>query len=64
LKPNFSGNFKLSDPSITAKEIKTGIYELNLKKGQEVTLYQNDSDLKPITPVTIPQEKINFWGVK
>ncbi|MDR2761742.1 MAG: hypothetical protein LBB88_03975 [Planctomycetaceae bacterium] len=65
VKPNFVGEFKLSDKSISIKEISSGVFELGLKKDQEIILYQDENDLKQkITPVKIQQEKINFWGIK
>jgi hypothetical protein len=85
VKPNFDGKFQISEirlisrfalfnSSVSIKEIKPGIFELGLAKGQEVVLHQNANDdiiqnegsviRKQVIPVTIPQEKPNFWGVK
>jgi hypothetical protein len=66
VKPKFSGLFHISsDSQITSKEVKPGVFELNLKKGQEVLLYQDDNIPETtVAPVAIPQEKANFWGVK
>jgi hypothetical protein len=66
VKPNFNGPFHLSsDSPVKSSEIKPGIFELNLKKGQEVILYQDENSLRTaVAPVAIPQEKANFWGVK
>ncbi|MDR1224740.1 MAG: alpha-L-fucosidase [Tannerella sp.] len=64
VKPDFKDTFKLSDASVAVRETEAGVFELSLKKGQEVTLYQNENDVKPVAPVAIPQEKANFWGVK
>ncbi|MDR1925829.1 MAG: hypothetical protein LBQ66_15795, partial [Planctomycetaceae bacterium] len=66
--------FYLSNSSVSIKETKPGIFELGLAKDQEVVLHQNANDdiiqnegsviRKQVIPVTIPQEKPNFWGVK
>ena len=66
VKPNFGGGFRLSsDSPVTSREVSAGVFELNLKRGQEVLLYQDDSSLETaVAPVMIPQEKTNFWGVK
>jgi hypothetical protein len=65
VKPKFDGKFNVSDASVNVKEISSGVFEINLKKGQEVILYQDESSLKnTVSPVAIPQEKTNFWGVK
>jgi hypothetical protein len=65
VKPTFSGLFHISsDSPITSKEVKPGVFELNLKKGQEVLLYQDENDINAVAPVVIPQEKANFWGIK
>jgi hypothetical protein len=66
VKPKFTGPFQVfSDSPVTSKEVKPGVFELNLKKGQEVILYQDDNSLKTaVAPVAILQEKANFWGVK
>ncbi|MBV5280444.1 MAG: hypothetical protein J0651_04155 [Actinobacteria bacterium] len=44
IKPGFTGPFTFSSPSslsITKKEVESGLFELNLKKGEEVILYQS-----------------------
>jgi hypothetical protein len=64
LKPNFGGQFFVSDASVNIREIKPGVFELDLKKNQEVVLYQDEKSLVPAAPVAIPQEKANFWGLK
>ncbi|MDR0705524.1 MAG: glycoside hydrolase family 95 protein [Planctomycetaceae bacterium] len=40
IQPNFNGAFQLSDKSVNIKEIKSGQFEINLQKGQEVILEQ------------------------
>ncbi|MDR0390854.1 MAG: hypothetical protein LBH59_03030, partial [Planctomycetaceae bacterium] len=65
VKPKFDSKFNVSDTSFNVKEISSGVFEINLKKGQEVLLYQDESSLKnTVSPIAIPQEKANFWGVK
>ncbi len=41
IKPGFTGPFTTSSLSITKKEVESGLFELNLKKGEEVILYQS-----------------------
>lgn len=38
IKPGFTGHFTTSSPSVTKKEVESGLFELNLKKGEEVIL--------------------------
>jgi hypothetical protein len=64
VKPNFDGKFHLSDASVSIRETQPGIFELGLAKGQEITLSQTTDKVKPVAPVTIPNEQANFWGVK
>jgi hypothetical protein len=54
----------VSDASVSIGEISPGVFELGLKKGQEMVLYQDENDLKAVAPVAIPQGKANFWGIK
>jgi len=45
IKPGFTGPFTTSSLSIIKKEVEPGLFELNLKKGEEVILYQVSGDL-------------------
>jgi hypothetical protein len=61
----FDGPFSSSQPSISIKEIKPGLFELGLDKGQEMILFQDASDSQPeVSPAPLPQGSGNFWGVK
>jgi hypothetical protein len=64
VKPNFDGPFHVADASVSIREIKPGVFELGLKKEQEVVLYQDENSINPVAPVAIPQGKANFWGIK
>jgi len=49
--------------TLVNKEAQT--YELNLQKGQSVTLYSNEDDLNiPIAPVAANDQQQNWWGTK
>jgi hypothetical protein len=55
----------VSDVSVKIRETEqAGVFELGLKKGQEIVLFQDENSVGTITPVAIPQGKTNFWGVK
>lgn len=61
----FDGTSISSQPSIPIKEIKPGLFELGLIKGQEVLLSQDTGDTQPeVNPCTLPEGSGNFWGVK
>ena len=44
VRPGFAGSFAVSSPSVTSKEVEPGIFELGLKKGEEVILFQESKD--------------------
>jgi hypothetical protein len=64
VKPDFDGPFRLSDTSVSIGETGPGVFELGLKKGQEIVLYQDENGVKAVAPVAIPQDRANFWGIK
>jgi hypothetical protein len=65
VRPGFEGAFTSSQPSVPIKEIKPGLFELGLTKGQEVILFQNANDSQPeVKPIPLPEGSGNFWGVK
>ena len=45
VRPGFVGAFESSLPSANLKEVEPGIFELNLRKGEEVILFQEPNDL-------------------
>ncbi len=47
VRPGFVGAFRSSLPSDYLREIEPGIFELNIKKGEEIILYQEPKDLSP-----------------
>jgi len=65
VRPNFAGAFKSSDSTIAPHEVKPGLFELPLAKGQEVVLYQEAADVLPeVVPCAHPAGGANFWGLK
>jgi alpha-L-fucosidase 2 len=65
VRPGFEGAFITSNPSISLQEIKPGLYELGLTKGQEVILFQESADSRPeVKPCRLPEGSANFWGIK
>ncbi|MEI6677386.1 MAG: glycoside hydrolase family 95-like protein [Mariniphaga sp.] len=44
IKPEFTGPFTTSSLSVTKKEVEPGLFELNLKKGEEVILFQGSRE--------------------
>jgi alpha-L-fucosidase 2 len=65
VRPGFEGSFTSSYPAIPIKEIKPGLYELGLTKGQEILLFQDRENSQPvIKPVPHPEGSGNSWGIK
>jgi hypothetical protein len=65
IRPGFESTFTTSNPSISQKEIKPGLYEIGLVKGQEVLLFQEASGSHPeVKPCPLPEGSGNVWGVK
>lgn len=63
IHPSLNGAIKVKG-SATLKSLGNGLYELNLKKGEEAVLYVNAKDLSvPLTAVK-QTGRINYWGKK
>ena len=63
--PGFTGTFTTTDPSVSQREIEPGLFELTLKKGQDVFLIQEAGDRLPeVTACTLPPTSANLFGVK
>jgi len=45
--PGFVGAFSASLPSVKMQEVEPGVFELNLRKGEEVILFQKAGDITP-----------------
>jgi alpha-L-fucosidase len=48
VRPGFVGTFESSLRSAIPHEVEPGVYELSLRKGEEVTLFQKSKDLLPV----------------
>jgi hypothetical protein len=47
------------------KELGNGIYEIELKKGEEAILFQNNEEPDfIIEPMAMERDQINYFGVK
>jgi hypothetical protein len=68
VKPSLQGNVKAVSAKGTAQEVEVvgdGVYQIDLKKGEEVVLYSGD--VVPgmiVRPVSGDPETCNAWGVK
>lgn len=62
IKPNFSGGFQCDRPG-KLKELGDGIYELAIKKGESMVLYQGEPS-QAAHPCDWGEQKPNFWGLK
>jgi hypothetical protein len=47
IRPGFTGTFVSSLPSLKIDKVEDGLFELSLKKGEEVTLYQRPGNVMP-----------------
>ena len=45
IRPGFVGPFTSSSPSVRKREVETGIFEIDLNKGQEVVFYQESGEI-------------------
>lgn len=64
IKPGLNGVVKTKGNKITIENTAHGTYRLQMRKGDKVTLYVNDSDLLiPLKPVT-QDGPSNYWGKK
>jgi hypothetical protein len=66
IKPNLPGLIRVSGKrQFTLKEVDAGIYELDLRKGEEALLYVGDTPPKPIVAPLPPQEdRCNRYGLR
>jgi hypothetical protein len=62
IQPNFSGPFTCDQPE-KLKDLGRGRYELALKKGEQLILYQG-APRQEITPCDLGGQAMNVWGVK
>lgn len=62
VKPNFSGKFQC-DRSDAIKDLGQGFYELTIKKGESVVLYQGEAS-QVVEQCGWGEQKPNFWGLK
>ena len=61
--PNFTGEFQSSAPD-KIHDLGNGLYKIDLKKGESVTLWQGDEN-QTVAPVTMSDDqKPNPWGEK
>ena len=47
VRPGFVGAFSMSLPSVNMLEVEPGVFELGLRKGEEVILFQEPGDISP-----------------
>ena len=53
VRPGFTGDFSSSLSSININETEPGVFEIGLKKGEEIILFQEPFDLSSEKPVEI-----------
>ena len=66
IKPNLPGPVRISDNrKFSLKDLDHGIYELDLKQGEEVLLYSGDTTPKPaVVPLPAQKKHCNRFGLK
>lgn len=65
VNPSMNETMSISDNrNHKLKELENGFYEINLKKGEEVILYQeNDKPEINIEPIAMEENTINYFGL-
>jgi len=66
IKPDLSGPIRVSgDRWFSLKDLGDGIYELDIKQGEEALLFSGDTMPKPtVTPLPARNERCNRYGLK
>jgi len=66
IEPNLPGAVRVSgDRDLSLRDLGGGIYELDLKRGEEALLYSGDTMPKPIVvPVPAQDERSNRYGLR
>ena len=62
VKPNFTGAFQCDQPG-KLKDLGGGVYELAIKQGEAIVLYQGEPS-QTAQPCDWGDQKPNFWGLK
>lgn len=63
IKPSLNGTVKIKG-NAKLKMLGTDLYEVQLKKGEEVTLYKNEADLLVPVAAVKQSQQLNYWGKK
>jgi hypothetical protein len=66
IMPGLEGKVEVSGPRpFNLKELKRGVFELDLKKGEEAVLWSGEAILAPhIAPIPAERGKCNVYGLK